>query len=123
MKKEQEDKTENQSISMGQSSIKVPRSVKKKDNFTVPISKNSSKFNINLSLEDNTIPPVNNNIINISNIIEDEDPEVLEFKNLKSEYKKLKAELQTDPDNREKKKLKKSIKKRMKQIKENKLKN
>jgi hypothetical protein len=129
MKKElNEDKTENQSVvqSVEQSSMKVPRSVKKKDHFNAPISKNSSKFNINISLDHSEAVPIPvNNIINFSNLIPSEesiDPEILEFKQLKTEYKKIKAVLEVETNNEEMKKLKKKIKKRMKQIKE-KLKN
>jgi hypothetical protein len=111
--------------------MKAPRAVKKKkDNFNIPVNKPPSKFTLNISL-DSAIsePSQSNNIINISNIsniiaeAESNDPEIEEFKSLKAEYKKLKAELESNPRNEEKKKLKKKIKKRMKQIKENKLKN
>jgi hypothetical protein len=114
--------------------IKVPKSVKKKRENTSESFNNSanninnsaemnmnSKFNINISLEEQmpvdksssnivNIPAVNDMIIN--------DPEIEEYMRLKEEYKRVKKELEKDEKNEEKKKLKKKIKKRMKQIKE-----
>lgn len=129
--------TENQSIgqSDGNANIKTPRTVKKikkkaKEEFNTPASNNTKKFNINLSLLSetndnaelikNNIAPIKNNIVIPQAVsISPKEQEIYnEYSNLKDQYKLIKKQLEANPNDDEKARMKKKIKKRMKQIKE-----
>lgn len=110
----------------------------KKEKFNVPLSKKQSNFNINISLNDNNTKNNQNNSNNLNNInldnqniikplpmniqvpipspkVED-NKSLIEYKQLKSEYKMMKQELIANPNDEAKIKYKKKLKKRIKQL-------
>lgn len=131
-------------IKAPQSSNKKAKKLKK-NNFNVPINKKNANTNLNLNTNANPAVNTNNNNFNInisfsdskpknSSLIEmpmpltipippqstpvDDNQLVSAFKELKAQYKTVKQELEANPNDEAKSKLKKRIKKKMKQIKE-----
>jgi TATA-binding protein-associated factor Taf7 len=113
---------DNQSLihSVDIASSVAPKNTPKKKEFVAPANKKKN-ISINISLNTQEVPipvpqiqPINNSIIINT---EPEDPLIIEYLQLKDEYKQLKQELKSFP-NDDKKRLKKKIKKRMKEIKQ-----